>query len=304
MASIKNVGSDLAVGFTHGIDYMDPYFLGWFAGVPIAYIILSLLFRALGWWNFKLKVMKKAKGESKRTLQDSSTRASDDMAFELVAGFCVAYLAGAGFVATFGLFGVNDYQKLLKAPFYGDSLFVRHHLVYPMINYQAWNVVLCFILEVLGDPNMIAHHIVTGSLAYLGLHPYLHLRGLFFLGIAEVTNIPLTLFDVCKKFETIGKNKAGAKTFLHEASQAVFAISFIIFRLILWPYHCYFFWTGSFDLIMYGKHGSEQVHSRAVVIYFLISNVFLTGLQVFWGKQIIEGLLKVLGIGAKDKKKA
>lgn len=307
-------------GLSHGIDYLDPYFVVWFFGVPVAYIVLAGLFRALGWWDFKLKVMKKKAGEAKKTLQDSTTRASDDMAFELVAGFCVAYLAGAGFVATYGLFGVKDYEMLLAAPFYGDSLFVRRHLVYPMINYQGWNVVLCLLLEVLGDPSMIAHHIVTGSLAYLGLHPYLHLRGLFFLGIAEVTNIPLTFFDVCKKFESIGKTAASRKarlefkgegegpelqkSALHEASQAIFALSFIVFRLVLWPYHCYFFWSGSVDLIVSGHHGNEQVHSRLVVIYFLVSNVFLTGLQIFWGKQIVEGLLKALGLMGSGKGKA
>lgn len=283
----SSVPAGWSVGLDHGIDFTNKYFLAWFIGVPVAYLLLAGTFRALGWWNFKLQVMKKKK------LQDSTTRASDDMAFELVAGFCVTYLAAAGFIGSYSLFGVDDFPKLMSNEFYGDSEFVRNHLIYPMINYQGWNVVLCLTLEVLGDPNMIGHHIVTGSLAYLGLHPYLHLRGLYFLGIAEVTNIPLTVYDVCKKFDRLGWKSTG----IYELSQATFAISFIIFRLILWPYYCIPFWMGSVELLTSGR-----AHSPFVVVYFLLSNVFLTGLQVFWGQQIVVGLLQVLGIMKKPIK--
>ena len=275
-------------GLTHGIDFNDPYVKVWFFGVPISYLVLAGLFRLLGWWNFKLKVMKNKK------LQDSTTRASDDMAFEIVAGFCVTYLAAAGFIGSYSLFGVNDFPKLEANPFYGDSQFVCNHLIYPMIFFQGWNVVLCLFLEVLRSPEMIAHHLVTASLAYLGMHPYLHLRGLYFLGIAEVTNIPLTVYDVLKKFERLGWKEGK----LYEITQAAFAISFIVFRLIIWPYYCIPFWLGSIDLIRTGK-----AHSNFVVVYFLLSNVFLTGLQLLWGQQIVVGLLQVLGIVKKKTSK-
>jgi hypothetical protein len=48
-------------GLTHGIDFNDPYVKVWFFGVPISYLVLAGLFRLLGWWNFKLKVMKNKK---------------------------------------------------------------------------------------------------------------------------------------------------------------------------------------------------------------------------------------------------
>ena len=170
-------------GLDHGIDTKSPFFRAWFVGVPVLFFALAFLFRALGWWNFKLKTMKKGK------LVDSSTRASDDMAFEIVAGICVTYLAVAGFVCASGLAG--DYAKLAGNPYYGYSQFVIDHLVYPMLSYQGWNVLICLPglgLESLNNPAMIGHHIATGSLAYLGMAPYLHYRALFFFGMAEVTS--------------------------------------------------------------------------------------------------------------------
>ena len=280
-------------GFGHGVDFWSPYFQVWFWGVPLAYIVLSQLFRALGWWNFKLRTMKKG------SLVDTSTRASDDMAFEIVAGFCVTYLAAAGFICAFGLFGVDDYPKLALNPYYGYSNFVRDHLVYPMLSYQGWNVFLSIFLDVLRDPFMIGHHIATGLLGYLGLHPYLHYRALFFFGMAEVTNIPLTVYDSCKKMGW----KDGP---LFAASQATFAISFIIFRLILWPIYSFQFWIDSYELLTTGKdkHSGKQTHSNLVVMIFVLSNLFLTFLQFMWGKQVIVGLMGVLGLTKKSKSKS
>jgi hypothetical protein len=271
------IGHPLLHGLSHGLDFSSPHVLAWFFGLPITYLFLAGLFRSLGWWNFRLKVMKNKK------LQESTTRASDDMAFEIVAGFCVTYLAVAGFVGRYNLFGVDEYRRLEKDPFFGESEFVRNHLSTPMIFYQLWNVVLCTQLEVLNDMAMFGHHLVAASLAYLSLSPYMQGFAFFFLGIVEITSIPLTLYDVCKKFSF----KDGI---VFAISQGTFASSFIYIRLIVWFGWCLPFWVGSIDLLRTGK-----AHNSAIVVYFLLSNIFMTGLQLFWGQQIIEGLLKLLG---------
>ena len=72
------------VGIDHGIELTDAHFITWFLGVPTTFLLLATLFRRKNWWSFILK--------------DSTTRASDDMAFEIVAGGCCLYLAVAGVV--------------------------------------------------------------------------------------------------------------------------------------------------------------------------------------------------------------
>ena len=217
------------------------------------------------------------------------------MAFEIVAGLCVTYLGCAGIVGYYSLLGVEDIVKLDQNKFYARSTFVENHLIYPMISYQGWNFLLCvlsFSKSITGgtdlwDPAMIGHHFVTGSLAYFGLAPYLHFYGLFYFGIAELTNIPLTVMDVFKYF----KDMATANPTLNSITRTTFAISFIILRLVIWPIYSYPFWVGSLKLIGYGESEDGKIHSYFVVGFFLFANIFLTSLQFFWGSKIFSSIL-------------
>ena len=55
------------------------------------------------------------------------------MAFEIVAGLCVAYLGVAGFIAYFSLHGVDIYSSLEADRFYAKSEYIENHLIYPMV---------------------------------------------------------------------------------------------------------------------------------------------------------------------------
>ena len=63
------------------------------------------------------------------------SRASDIMAFEIVAGLCVAYLGVAGFIAYFSLHGVDISSSLEADRFYAKSEYIENHLIYPMVWY-------------------------------------------------------------------------------------------------------------------------------------------------------------------------
>ena len=73
---------------------------------------------------------------------------------------------------------------------------------------------------------------------------------------------------------------------LYDFSQISFALSFVILRLIIWPIKSWEFWVGSIDLLSSGK-----AHSQFVVGFFLLANMFLTGLQFMWGWTIIQFIL-------------
>ena len=270
-------------GLSHGLAFMqDDVAKWWFFGLPISYLAIAGLFRACKLCAFKLKISDKS-----GKLVDSNTRASDDLAFEIVAGFCVTYLAAAGIIGRYSLFGVDVWSKLSQDKFYGQDPYVTRHLIIPMIIYQLWDVVLCLQLDVLRSPALIAHHLVAAALAYFALNPYLHHSALFFFGIVEVTSIPLTVYDTCQKFERLGWKSSIA----FHASSVAFALSFIAVRMVMWVAECAPFWTGSVDLLVSGR-----AHSSPVVVFFLLSNVFMTILQIVWGKQVVVGLLQVLGV--------
>lgn len=241
----------------------------WFALVPATYIFFVVLFRGLGWWPEKAR---------------KGSRLSDIMSYEIIAGLIVTYVGVAG---TYGWLEMtnnpdSEFHPLQFNRFYGKSQFFVDHLMTPMFSYQVWNVVLCFVLSDLFEPFFIGHHSVTAILAFFGTNPYVHYYGLFFFGVAELTNIPLTFVDVFKYFPEM-KVKF---SMVNEVSRVVFALSFIILRLIIWPIVSYEFWKESVNLVQTG-----EAHSNFVVIFFLFANLFLTGLQFLWGSKIFAFLL-------------
>ena len=211
---------------------INEYSLAWGIGCPLLHLTLIGYFRVMNYWP------KSSRG---------GTRLSDVMAFLIVAGLAVTYLGIAGILAY--TTDVVDLAAMEKNPFYHGEEFVVNHLVIPMIMYQTWNFFACYLVKEFNDPFMIGHHFFTGSLGYLGLYPYLHYKGLFFFGVGECTNIPLTIYDVFKRFPDLAEKYPT----LNQATQAIFAVSFIAIRLIAWPIISYDFWIGSFKLLSSGK---------------------------------------------------
>lgn len=138
---------------------------------------------------------------------------------------------------------------------------------------------------------MIGHHIVSASVAYFGLHPFGHRSALFYFGIAEFTNIPLTIVDVFKYFPELAKQFR----LVNEASRYIFALSFVVLRLIIWPIGAVSFWWTCTSLLREGT-----AHSTFVVSLFLGANLFLTALQFWWGSKIFGFLLRTKKATAKE----
>jgi hypothetical protein len=118
---------------------------------------------------------------------------------------------------------------------------------------------------------MVGHHFFSALVAYFGLFPFGHFAALYYLGVAEATNIPLTVVDVFKYF----KDLAAKYRLLNEISRYSFALSFVVMRLIIWPIGSVTFWKGCVNLLTSGA-----AHSKFVVSFYLAANIFLTGLQV------------------------
>ena len=69
----------------------------------------------------------------------------------------------------------------------------------------------------------------------------------------------------------------------------IFAVSFIVFRVIVWPYCCYFFWIDMLELLRSG-----QAHSLPIAYMFMFVNAGLTILQLFWLREILTTAARVL----------
>lgn len=258
----------------------------WFVGVPVAYIALVFLFNATNAFP---------------GLARKGTTLNKIMAFEVVCLFCVTYLAAAGFYVWLDWSDNGIYKSLAVDPVYGGSDFVMNHLAIPMFFFQGWNLLLCFVCPDLGDTMMIVHHSLVVVLAYMGMRPYVHAAAMFFFGMAELTNVPLTVIDIFKYLPWLKKSFPQ----VNEAVRAIFAVLFIILRMVVWPYFCYPFWVRSAQLIL--RHcgmsdeltapfhitglvgalpAETQCHSIFVVVFFVAANLMLTVMQYIWGVTI------------------
>ena len=158
-----------------------------------------------------------------------------------------------------------------------------------MLGYQLYNFAICFILpKDCGQIANYAHHASTAFLAYFVLYPYVNYYAFFFVGIAEATNIPLTVVDACRAFPKLKEQIPKTNTM----ARLIFAISFFIVRVFWWPYVSYTFWLLSIDLIRNGD--ATKIHNIFVVYIFLIGNIGLTFLQFFWGQKILLNTWKMI----------
>ena len=127
---------------------------------------------------------------------------------------------------------------------------------------------------------------MTGSLAYFGMHPFLHYYAFFFFGLAALSSVPLALVEVTK---VLGFPA------VTEVLKVAFAVAFLAIRTVYWPIVSYGFWQ---DVLPKLQDGS--IHSNVAAGVFLVANVGLTALQLFWTTLILGGI-KDMAQGKKAK---
>lgn len=246
----------------HGIP-LTPYFYAWFIGIPAVFMNVSAAFRSFDLWPEPAR---------------RGSRKSDIMAFQIVGFMCVTYLGIAGVMAWFNLNSDWNFSSLANDHVNGHEQFVEDHFLIPMLCYQFWLIILCLVMNDLREIAMIGHHVVTFGLSYVCLHPILGYFVCFYFGLAELTNIPLTLYDTFKYFPELKKSMP----ILAELTKYLFVFGFYVLRIGIWSYVTY-------DMIkvdLYPLIVSGKAHSYPVMIFFLCAAAFLTGLQWLWGYKI------------------
>lgn len=146
-----------------------------------------------------------------------------------------------------------------------------------------------------GDLPSLAHHAVTMGISYLCITgPVFQYYAVYFLGCSEVSTVPLTIVDIFAKFPRYQERCA----WLNTVSRLLFAVLFLISRVIYFPVLDYYFWTHSYQL-----HQGGVIRQYGPVAFFLIANVFMTGLQFFWGGKMLGFISNTIAGPEKGKSK-
>eukprot|EP00750_Incisomonas_marina_P000557 INCI10415.3.p1 GENE.INCI10415.3~~INCI10415.3.p1 ORF type:complete len:334 (+),score=41.92 INCI10415.3:102-1103(+) len=135
----------------------------------------------------------------------------------------------------------------------------------------------------------LVHHTVTALLSGLSCRPYLHIYCAYFLGWSEVSTVFLCLLVFFDKNHGIQYFADKAPNLL-TAIGVAFACSFIVFRIVLWPYVNYFFWVDMYDMLI-----KDQFHNRMVGAIYCIVSAGLTILQFYWLGDIVHEAKKHFG---------
>eukprot|EP00904_Undaria_pinnatifida_P005341 jgi/Undpi1/1937/HiC_scaffold_12.g05324.m1 len=161
--------------------------------------------------------------------------------------------------------------------------------------FQFYDLLATMVIGRLRKPEMLVHHTVSTLMCYFLMRDcYVHYFAIFFLGISEVSSIPLVFVDIFKFFPEVAARCEKA----NELARIAFAVLFIVLRVLYWP-------------VIAGRHlwdtfGSMQagtVHNAGVAGFFTACNLSLTLLQWYWGYLILRAVAKMLSDDKKEKPK-
>mmetsp|Transcript_19195 Transcript_19195/g.38675 ORF Transcript_19195/g.38675 Transcript_19195/m.38675 type:complete len:267 (+) Transcript_19195:401-1201(+) len=258
------------------IDYIDEYI----TEKERRWIALLLCLNALLW--YALKHVEAAKG---REL---------NLAYPLVSLVAtlqfVKYGCGALFDGSMMAISTDAYTRL-KAEHDGFA-----DLAQITFAYEVFNTLSAVILPEYRTGEFLGHHILTMMIAKCSQKHGPEFYGLFYLGIAAVSTLPLIVVDI---FRHGPKVLAETYPTINTIARVLFAVSFLTLRAATWPLVSLVFWH---DAIINLMNPPEDGGTwRPYLIGLLLSNTFLGALQVIWAGRIWKGLTKVLKKDNKQK---
>jgi len=151
--------------------------------------------------------------------------------------------------------------------------------------FELYNTLVCVSMPEYRTAAFIGHHVVTLYLALLAHAPFVHFFCLFFIGVATISTAPLCVVEICSHLRASHPAFEAA----HGPMRVVFAVAFLLVRAVAWPCVSARFWIDAIEALRGGR-----AHSASAVLTFLIANVFLTGLQLIWGRKVAAGLIKAV----------
>jgi len=141
------------------------------------------------------------------------------------------------------------------------------------VGYFTWDIVICFYYR--WGPAFVCHALCSWMAMYAGLYPFLHQQARFYLGFFEIST---PLLNMYKQVQLCG----GEGTALYAALGVLFAASFTTFRIIIGLPYAALWWRDMYFLWQTGK-----VHSKAILVMYLVNNLFFNGVNLVWWRGIL-----------------
>lgn len=142
---------------------------------------------------------------------------------------------------------------------------------------------------------LIVHHIVAILLAALVYYyQAFQYQGPAFMGMAEISSLPLAIVDLFKQFPELRKHFP----MTNELARNLFAVSFLVLRGAYWPLCSYRFCMITAAVL---SSGAPIAFPMWAVYIFVGGNVLMTFLQWYWASIILKAIY-FLAIGDERHK--
>jgi len=163
-------------------------------------------------------------------------------------------------------------------------LYVGERVSCIMIAFQLYELAACIPTKRLRGLmyEMVGHHAITLLLSVLAYkYQAYHYWAPCFMGMAEISSIPLAFVDLFKQFKPL----KAQYPIICEGTRHMFAYAFLFFRGFYWPYSSIWFWFTSSAVL---AAGTPLLFPSWVVYTFCVCNVLMTGLQWYWTSLILK----------------
>ena len=164
--------------------------------------------------------------------------------------------------------------------------------------YELFNTAAALVLPQYRTREFLGHHLSTLAVAKLAQWYGPDLYGLFYLGLASLSTLPLVAVDV---FRHGPRELATAHPGLNKLARVAFALTFLLVRAVIWPMVSAALWYDVVVLILRRRRGAtgggdddDDDKPMAYLIFLLLANTGLGLLQLVWARRIVKGLVKVV----------
>ncbi|GKY99317.1 hypothetical protein MPSEU_000886800 [Mayamaea pseudoterrestris] len=159
--------------------------------------------------------------------------------------------------------------------------------------FQAWDFVISLSIPEHATPIMLAHHLMASAVAWCSIrYQCLHYYGVFFLGLTEVSSFFLVFIDLSKYYPSVPGS--WLDTWVGGICGPCFALTFFYYRVWLWWPESMRLFRDVQEVARSGQAQKLRPQGTWVLYLFLVLNVPLGILQLYWFTIILEEAKKVV----------
>jgi hypothetical protein len=149
----------------------------------------------------------------------------------------------------------------------------------------AWDIPTSLAVSRLRKPDILTHHVAMAAVALVGATALPTHYGLYYMGVAELSSVPLTFYDQCEKSAEIctksgDEERARKLRMLRDGARAVAAVAFILVRAFDFSRVTLSRFVP--DALAVLKSTSTAACFRRPILFMLVSSVAFVGLQLYW----------------------